>query len=159
MKRHNKAPSSHLPWFGAGILCGLLVSILLFYYQLIPNALLNRKASPAPRGAKSVMAKAKTQTPRFDFYNMLEEKDQATEIPKNYFVQVAALSNLKDAERMKVRLQSNGFNNIQIKSFNKDQTTWYRLILGPYHSKGSALAAQTKLKNSQINGILIGYSG
>lgn len=72
----------------------------------------------------------------------------------DYQIQVASFRLKSEADRMKAQLILKGLT-VNIKEIKRDNVSWYRVMIGPYHSQEQAKAAQVEIaKNERINGMI-----
>lgn len=142
--------------------------------------------NPVPSNKTAEMSKIKPpkQTePQFDFYTMLPElslpapvlndtkeetskkkffqrkKKPATIVSpsdKQYVLQVASFRHYNDADHMKAQLTLQG-HHVTVKKIQQNQTTWYRVLVGPYPSHLSAEKQQTQFKQQKIDSLVYTY--
>ena len=101
--------------------------------------------------------------PVFEFYNLLSNGKNTTnkEIPlskinkETYYLQVSALQDQKEADRLKAKLLLLGFD-VTIKSQTINKITWFRINLGPYANVLALHQDQKRLRENNINSILQG---
>ncbi|KTD48565.1 Sporulation domain-containing protein [Legionella rubrilucens] len=73
---------------------------------------------------------------------------------ESYLVQVAAFNRRQDAERLKALLVLKGFD-VSITTIVQNRTNWFRVIIGPFHSRSEAEKAQTDVaRTERIKGII-----
>ncbi|MDX1836392.1 SPOR domain-containing protein [Legionella taurinensis] len=73
---------------------------------------------------------------------------------ESYLVQVAAFNRRQDAERLKALLVLKGFD-VSITTVVQNRTNWFRVIIGPFHSRSEAEKAQTDVaRTERIKGII-----
>ena len=65
-----------------------------------------------------------------------------------YIVQVASFRNRQDAARMQASLILKGFD-VKIASIVQQQTSWHRVMIGPFSSHDDALRAQVAIAHSE----------
>lgn len=179
-KSSSQSASSGWGWLLAGIMAGLLMAGLLYFYRVETTAILHGEgreakstvSKPAKPVAEAQAPKSpKLKEPQFDFYNLLSkgameepapQRGQAKPAPataapvaakKHYILQVAALNNHNDADQLKAQLTLTGFA-VTIKPFNKDGRDWYRVIVGPYSSENAAKSAQQTLKEQKVTSFI-----
>ncbi|MDC7248652.1 MAG: SPOR domain-containing protein [Sphaerochaetaceae bacterium] len=71
-----------------------------------------------------------------------------------YFLQAAAVRHHNDADQLKAQLILAGYD-VQVKKISKNNTIWYRVLVGPYTSKKQAENVKEKLLNHHVNAHLI----
>ncbi|KTC71635.1 Sporulation domain-containing protein [Legionella birminghamensis] len=97
---------------------------------------------------------AKTQAPALpQAVTVAESKPAANPAPaKNskeyYLVQIASFNRRQDAEQVKANLVLKGFDVI-VTSVPQGQMIWFRVLLGPYHSRLQAEKAQAEIARSE----------
>lgn len=172
--RRQYAPS-RMPWIIVGILCGFFIAALMYLYQKGTFTSTNFNYNLVRSDTK------KSHEPQFDFYNILpdmkladkeddEEEPPIKQVtpkpiptkeankPQNiYFIQVASFPQNKDADHLKAELILNGYN-VQVKKFDKQNKTWFRVMIGPYSNLVDAKNTQTKLKNEKRDTFLVTLS-
>lgn len=78
----------------------------------------------------------------------------AVQAHESYLVQVAAFNRRQDAERLKALLVLKGFD-VSITTIAQNRTNWFRVIIGPFHSRSEAEKAQTDVARTEhIKGII-----
>lgn len=77
-----------------------------------------------------------------------EQSTKSTAAKKTFLVQIASFKSKQEADRMKVGLILKDFN-ASITSFNKDNTTWFRVVIGPYETRVQAEKAQVAVARSE----------
>ena len=71
-----------------------------------------------------------------------------------YLLQLASFQRQEDAEQMKASLIMRGFD-AQIKTVSQLGATWYRVVMGPFHSRQLAEKTQADMiKNQRLSGIV-----
>ncbi|MGZ8568219.1 MAG: septal ring lytic transglycosylase RlpA family protein [Bacteroidia bacterium] len=72
----------------------------------------------------------------------------------SYAVQAGSFSEYANAANLKKILANSGFQNSRIDTMKKDNSTFYRLTLGPYEGKQKAVQTVDKLKEQSLNGFV-----
>ncbi len=157
-------------WFLAGLALGLLVA--LWVYLKGPRA-----APPAaganPATEKSAAGKADgaaaSAKPRFDFYTILPElevalpdqdtgakpKSSAAGKPDAYILQAGSFKSFEEADRLKANLNLIGIEaGIQTVTVN-NKDTWHRVQIGPYRDLAELNAVRARLKQNNIDAVLL----
>lgn len=100
-------------------------------------------ATPAPVQHAAPIAEAKPATP------------VAASTRGSYLVQVAAFNKREEAENLKATLTLKGFD-VSITTITTQQrTNWYRVMIGPFHSREEAQQAQSSLAHTEhIKGLI-----
>ncbi|KTD61544.1 SPOR domain-containing protein [Legionella spiritensis] len=71
-----------------------------------------------------------------------------------YLVQIAAFNKRQDAERLKATLVLKGFD-VSLMTVTQQNNSWYRVVVGPYHSRAEAEKAQLAVARTEhIKGII-----
>lgn len=125
---------------------------------------IDKKEKNAPKKIISGKAIAKEKVnsePQFDFYTILPkekvavlDRSSTNETTPKYLLQVAAVKNIYDAERMKSELALIGFE-ANIEQLKINDVIWYRVNVGPYYSEASAKNAQEKLSANKIRNTIV----
>lgn len=115
--------------------------------------------SPSPRDAEDLAAisLSKASVP------VMESRPIAAVAPTNtmrlatketYMIQVAAVTRRQDAERLKASLTLKGYG-VMIISPTDAKISWYRVVIGPFHSRLDAERAQLNVARSEhIQGVI-----
>ena len=73
---------------------------------------------------------------------------------ETYMIQVAAVTRRQDAERLKASLTLKGYG-VMIISPSETKVNWYRVVIGPFHSRSEAEKAQLNVARSEhIQGVI-----
>lgn len=170
----------------AGILAGTIIGVGLAagvaWYLMKSPSPFTKKEQPAlakpqtDTGKPAVPAATDTGKPRFEFYNVLTnkqnsnvtaparpaEKVKPAENPKSannkpvpayepQILQAGSFSNVGEAEKLKARLALLGVEaNIQTATI-PDKGVWYRVRLGPYKSADDINRASSYLKQNGVD--------
>jgi len=70
--------------------------------------------------------------------------------PSAYIVQAAALSDSSDADQLKAQLTLLGFN-VNVTPAKKNEKTFHRVWLGPFHDESEAKSIQKQLQENMIS--------
>ena len=82
-----------------------------------------------------------------------------TAVPvKGYFLQIASLRSLDDANQLKAQLALLGFAAV-IQTYQAGDMIWHRVSVGPYETAATAKADQTRLRYHQIDSLLVNQGG
>lgn len=65
-----------------------------------------------------------------------------------YLVQIASFKNKQEALKMQASLRQKGIV-VNLAVMNQQQTNWYRVVLGPFASRGEALQAQLSVARTE----------
>ncbi|MCX7672463.1 MAG: SPOR domain-containing protein [Thiobacillaceae bacterium] len=114
--------------------------------------------TPTPTAAKPPApspAKPPSASSDFTFFDILPGEQPAKPAPKSlqlprevWWLQVAALKEAKDAERLKARLAQLGLP-VQLQPVASGETTLHRVRVGPFKTEDEALAALDTLAENQ----------
>lgn len=85
--------------------------------------------------------------------NTANTKITATNTVVNYILQVASLHNKNDANHLKAELTLTGFN-VHVTEIKTENTTWYRVTIGPYHSLEAAKNDVARLSENKIHAFI-----
>jgi cell division protein FtsN len=183
-KNVNNTQKSHWLWVLAGVLVGVLISSAIFFKLQSTNqniASIKKSFNNSIKKARATTTKPKEKEPVFDFYTVLPNMDTTTtnntesnklqymkktstatvsevksEPIKNikYLVQIATFTKMDAADELKAELTLAGFD-ANIEPLQKNNTTWYRIIMGPFNSEQQAIKQQQLLAKQNINGNLL----
>ncbi len=78
----------------------------------------------------------------------------AAKSPPHYIVQLGTFKNYNDADQLKAQLVLQGFA-VVIKNYKKENTTLYRVLMGPYPSMTAAKKQQQLLAGNQIKSRIV----
>lgn len=100
--------------------------------------------------------------PKFDFYTLLSndpksdaaKKTSSNAVKEQYYLQIAAVKNFIDADRLRAQLTLLGFN-VKISAFKAGKNVLNQISVGPYSSSKLAKIDQDRLKEKHINSLLI----
>jgi cell division protein FtsN len=118
---------------------------------------------PAPTPSKDGKDGKDTGKPRFEFYGILQgkeeavkEKDMKPAAPRDvYYLQAGAFQSAADADNLKAKLALAGIEATIQTALLPDNKTWHRVRLGPFTSVEDVGKAKARLKENQIDGQLI----
>ena len=174
-------------WLLAGLAIGLFVAFL-FYLQQRPDESMQAEVTvppksiqPLPRGQDTRDVRKPTAKippppkPRFDFYTILPEMevpvpdDEITgkaqegvpqvEAPGTYLLQAGSFRTREQADQLKARLALLGLQSeIQTVTIN-NQETWHRVRVGPFTDLDALNSARARLKENQLEAILLRVGG
>jgi cell division protein FtsN len=94
------------------------------------------------------------QTPNFTFYDILPGNKAPRPLParpaaEQWWLQVAALKNANDADALRAKLMLLNFGTV-VEPTKKDDTTLYRVRVGPYPNQAAAETAQKQLAENKF---------
>ena len=112
------------------------------------------KNQPAPIAVTSAKTLAPIVTPVAPVVSAGKSASLAAIRKKSYLVQVASFKSRVEAERIKGSLVLKGFA-VNVVTVNQQQTSWFRVIIGPYESRDQAEKAQVSIARSEhLNGMI-----
>lgn len=175
----NKPPLPGWVWLTTGLMVGLFVAFLVYLRDVLPTT----PTTPDQQASKAVDARGvRTEKPtevppppktRFDFYTILPEmeiavpdedtagagKPKPVQEPGSYILQAGAFRKLEQADRMKAELALLGVE-ASIQSVTIDnQSTWHRVRIGPYSDLEQLNRIRARLRDNQINAMLLRLKG
>ena len=178
--KHTKRSSSKgsslsgVAGFVLGLAFGLAVAVGVYLYDRRPEARVAREAPPMtiddePSNGKPPPASQEPET-QFDFYEMLPkfevvipEKDgtstssgQAASVqkPGAYVLQAGSFRNMADADRVRALIALQGVES-KIQKVTVDNDTWHRVRIGPITNLQKLEETRSKLRQSQIEALVI----
>lgn len=170
-----------------GILIGMMLGLAIaggvaWYLQKSPGQFMNQEKPLPEKTASTVQAPVpvpasgvSADKPRFEFYKVLTDKQDATApvqkggdksaapgsklTPEQaqqaaakeiYYLQVGSFSNADDADKLKAKLAMLGMEaNVQIATI-PDKGVWHRVRLGPYKGADEKNSALATLKQNGV---------
>lgn len=170
---------SGLAGFVLGLAFGLSVAMAVYLYDRRPEARAARQSAPqsAPvspddeSGAGKPTPVSQEPAAQFDFYEMLPkfevvipEKDGTTtpragagtsvQKPGAYVLQAGSFRNLADADRVRALIALQGVES-KIQKVTIDTDTWHRVRIGPITNLRKLEETRSKLRQSQIEALVI----
>ncbi len=168
-------------WFLAGLTLGLLVALGVYLQLPRVGETAASNANRAASGKNSNDAKAPAEPaasakPRFDFYTILPELEVAlpdqepSAKPKStgaaqagkpdaYILQAGSFKSFEEADRLKANLNLIGIEAaIQTVTVN-NKDTWHRVQIGPYQDLAELNAVRARLKQKNIDTVLLKLRG
>ncbi|MFT6388657.1 MAG: cell division protein FtsN [Cellvibrionaceae bacterium] len=155
--KQQKAPA--WAWLVIGLLLAAFITLLI-YLANKPEKNSNDQVKP------SVKKDSKPPQPRFDFYEILKERqvkvpDRLSEIqaatPQNirFYLQAGSFRNRDDAERLRAELVLvNLPTTIESKASDKG-AFWHRVIVGPFKSRSKVAKARSTLASKKLSPLLL----
>lgn len=177
-----------------GILVGMVVGVglaagLAWYILKSPSPFVNKEqpvaakpvaevakpaakpveaAKPAELSAQAAASGVTDGKPRFEFYKVLTDKQDATvavpgktadkpqaaaapAVKEIYYLQAASFSNADDAEKLKAKLTILGMEVAVLTANIPDKGVWYRVRVGPYKGAEEMNSARATLKQNGID--------
>ncbi len=154
---------SGIQWgsFGTGLVLGIALTLT---GALVPE-LLEDTDAPAPAKSASSPAPA---TPRFEFFDSLPRGDvsvntkpyekltpKAGADPVEYLLQVGSFSTRDDAERLRASVLLTGLDARTTQAKLPSGAVAHRVIVGPFDHEQEMRRAMTKLREQNINPLLL----
>ncbi|MEM7401860.1 MAG: SPOR domain-containing protein [Pseudomonadota bacterium] len=170
-RRSSTKSSSIIPawiWLTLGILIGLGIAMITgSNNRQVSHQQANTPIDPA------VTAQPTTKR-KFDFYTLLPELEivipheetlppkqkpstatkQQSEYKGGYLLQAGSFQQFNEADSLKARLALIGVE-AKIQSVDVNQTKWHRVQIGPSTDRGALEKLRKRLKNNQIDTILL----
>lgn len=172
--RETPSPARGNP-LGVGILVGVLLGLCLaigvaLYIHKGPSPFVSKhqpeqQQAEEARSQQQAAAKPAEQKPRFDFYKILPETEEAVteEIRRApppsskevYFLQVAAFQNPAEADNLKARLALAGIESRIQTAQLPDGKVWHRVRVGPFTDMKELDASRATLTDNNYEPNLI----
>lgn len=155
---------------GIGVLIGVLLGLCLalgvaLYINKGPSPFVDRQQAAEKRPLPQAAGKPAEPKPRFDFYKILPETEEAvTEEVRRapppsakevYFLQVAAFQNPADADNLKARLALTGIESRIQTAELPDGKIWHRVRVGPFTDMKELDASRAVLTDNNYEANLI----
>lgn len=156
--------NGHWPWFFSGLLSGLFVAFIAFFWLYRSGPLQNLNNNILTQDVAAGES-ADTEGTGFTFYNRLSEAEVLVDVvavelepqveanPSIYRVQAASFNTMTDAERLKAEIILLGLNAAIYQAEVLGQAV-YRVQAGPFVGNASAEGAIDLLANNGINGAI-----
>lgn len=174
-----KAPLPGWIWLTTGLLIGLFVAFLVYIKNNYQGGSVSTvEAGPGKTDARAVRKEQADTLPppptrtKFDFYTILPEMEVAvpdediekeskkagstTPVEKGaYILQAGAFRKSEQAERMKASLALIGIEaNVQTVTIDGSET-WHRVRIGPYTNLEKLNQVRARLRENNINAMLL----
>ncbi len=165
------------PWLIGGLAAGFLAGYAVYFLSTRPDTakaapeLAQKPAASAPKPAtKAVEEKESKEKDRFEFYRMLPEMEvkvphdapasaradaRKPETDGPYILQVGSFSSYGEADNLKARLALIGVEASIQTVIISDDTTWYRVRVGPYKALRDAQQTRATLQRNNIEFMLL----
>lgn len=116
-------------------------------------------ATPGPTAPPTLESSGKPPAQDYTFYRILQgsanDKAPAPELPREqYWLQVAALKNPADADRLKAKLALLGMD-VAVQKIDNAGTALHRVRVGPFKTESAAMGALDTLAANQFEPRLI----
>lgn len=187
-RRKRQSPPGWL-WLLAGLAIGLFVALLLYLQQRPdkpvqaevavpprhPQAMPERSQDTRDVRKPAAKIPPPPPKPRFDFYTILPEmevpvpEDEITgkaregvpqvEAPGTYLLQAGSFRTREQADQLKAKLALLGLqSDIQTVTINNKET-WHRVRVGPFTDLKALNTARARLKENNLDAILLRIGG
>ena len=165
---------SGIAGFVVGLAIGLSVAMAVYLYDRRPAARVAQQSNApmtneeAPASAEP--ASASQQAQEFDFYEMLpkfevvipedggkvapEAATGRVEKPGAYYLQAGSFRNHADADRVRALIALQGVES-RIQKVTIDKDTWHRVRVGPITNLQRLEDTRSKLRQAQIDALVI----
>jgi len=180
-RRANSSGLSGMAGFVCGLALGLAVALGVYLFDRRTEARLGARQTAAPMIRDEAQAETKpapasqeqAETQQFDFYEMLPkyevvipEQDAPrsgaapavvagpVRKPGAYILQAGSFRNFKDADRVRAMIAMQGVES-RIQKVTIDKDTWHRVRVGPITNLQKLEDTRSKLRQSQIDALVI----
>ena len=152
----------HGPSFSFGILLGAAIVLTGLY---APEILQAQKSAPAAKN-DSAGSPSPANTVEFEFPDLLQNSqvqaqpdnypvpEEAANPTRTYLIQAASFRNAADADQLRAQLLLLNLP-VAIQPSTVKDTTWYRIVVGPFDKKVEAQRALTKLREQRLAALLL----
>lgn len=157
-------------WFVSGVAVGALLTSLI----LVPMVGDDSGAEPGESQAQNAEP-ANDNRPQFDFYKLLSESEvvvideepeqSAPQAATNnnqpaapesiYFLQAGSFKNSGDADSLRAQLLLMNLDAAIEKAKSSSGDNWYRVIAGPFESRGEMTQARSKLASNGVQTLVL----
>ncbi|WP_250461741.1 SPOR domain-containing protein [Microbulbifer litoralis] len=171
-RNNNSAGKPAWVWFVLGNFVGGFVVFMIFLNGLQENG----KAGVGEHKAPVQQAEEKSDTPRFDFYKLLQENEVEVPAPKTarparhnsrkqepgngpapassdpalvYILQAASFRDAAEAEKLRAQLTLANLN-VKVETATDSRGTWHRVLVGPYSNRSRVAAARQTLAEHRL---------
>lgn len=179
-RRSGSSGLSGMAGFVCGLALGLAVALGVYLFDRRTEARLASQQTAAPMIRDEAQTQAKpspasqeeAETQEFDFYDMLPkyevvipEQDSRggappavvtgpVEKPGAYILQAGSFRNFKDADRVRAQIAMQGVES-KISKVTIDKDTWHRVRIGPINNLQKLEDTRSKLRQAQIDALVI----
>jgi len=166
---HNRGQA--IPGWGMlliGLVIGLFIAFLVYLDRL----------DSAPAAEQKTEAPEPSVKPRFEFYSILPELEMVvpdilenvvrdssspqrtdkTDDEPTYYLQAGSFKNSGEADRMKANLALLGLD-VVVQSVTVNKVAWHRVRVGPLHSAQALRRARERLRDNDIEFMLLKTGG
>lgn len=164
---------SGIAGFVLGLAVGLAVAMGVYLYDRRPESRVAHEAAPMSTdddAAQKPAPASQEQGTQFDFYEMLPkfevvipEKDgsgaapsttESVQKPGAYVLQAGSFRKLADADRVRALIALQGVES-KIQKVTVDNDTWHRVRIGPITNLQKLEETRSKLRQAQIEALVI----
>ena len=159
--RHQPAPRSGgaLRWYGAGLLSGLFLSLMLYLATLPPE--------PGEAGSEPERNAAVSASPEYEFWEVLPSQEitvdvDPAEVPRSrssndgshFLLQAGSFREAEDADRRRAELLLLGLEP-KGEETRGQNGRWFRVVIGPFESRSAMARARSLTAQQDIDTLLI----
>lgn len=150
-------------WYGAGVLTGVFLSLLLYLGALPPATPPAAELEPAGKAEDAAPSR-----PRFDFYTVLPEQTIDVEVepatvsqpresaePATWLLQAGSFRQREDADRRRAELLLLGLEPRVEESPDNGTGRWFRVYLGPFDSRSEVSRVRGLTAGQDIDTLLL----
>ncbi|GAB3319781.1 SPOR domain-containing protein [Haliea atlantica] len=151
-------------WYGAGVLTGVFLSLLLYLGALPPAT----PPAVEPEAAGKADKNPAPSRPRFDFYTVLPEQTIDVEVepatvsqprestaPATWLLQAGSFRQREDADRRRAELLLLGLEPRVEESPDSGTGRWFRVYLGPFDSRSEVSRVRGLTAGQDIDTLLL----
>lgn len=174
-RKNNAAGKPAWVWFVLGNFVGGFVVFMVFLNGLKEDG----ASAPGQREAPARQAEDKSDSPRFDFYTLLQENEVDVPPPKTpeparhntrkdepgsrsaaaatasrnpelvYILQAASFRDPAEAEKLRAKLTLANLE-VQVEKATDSRGTWHRVLIGPYSNRSRMARARSTLAEHEL---------
>lgn len=159
--------------FLIGLMLGVGIAIGIVYYLNINQSQINSKLLDSQRNRQVETSNIVILAPdtklkevntlknvesklNYDFYQILPDKkiDNSSNIDTSsnkFYIQVAAFNQIDLANELKVKLNLQGYDDVEIMQINDQNKVFYRVMIGPYDDENEVNQVKDELENNGFN--------
>jgi hypothetical protein len=160
--------------FLIGLMFGVAIAIGVVYYLNINQAQINSKLldsqknrpfensntiilAPDTKIKEAGIVKKNESSLNYDFYQILPDKkndnnsnviNEKKQKSNTLYIQVAAFNQIDLANELKVKLNLQGYDDVDIVQVNDQNKVFYRVVLGPYDDENETNQVRDELKSN-----------
>jgi cell division protein FtsN len=185
--KHSKGRGSGVSGFSVvagfvlGLGFGLAIAAGVYLYDRRPSSRVAQEApitsDDQPGNSKPAPASSQESEPQFDFYEMLPKYEvvipekngggssgsttspsQTVQKPGAYILQAGSFRRMQDADRVRAMIALQGVES-KIEKVTVDSDTWHRVRIGPITNLQKLEETRSKLRQAQIEALVIRVGG